>query len=64
MKGRKAEIHALNGALDKAPPAPVWLPKLAKTKWARVGVCLMETVAGSDLAVPNYLYPRSVGVFS
>src|SRR5258706_5492763 len=50
MKGRKAEIHALNGGLDKAPPAPAWLPKLAKTKWARVSVCLMETVAGSDLA--------------
>lgn len=36
MKGRKPEIHALNGALDKPPPAPTWLPKFAKKEWARV----------------------------
>ena len=36
MKGRKPEITALPGALDKAPPAPVWLPKFAKAEWGRV----------------------------
>jgi phage terminase small subunit len=34
MRGRKPTITALNSALDKAPPA--WLPKFAKTEWARV----------------------------
>jgi hypothetical protein len=37
MKGRKPEIHALNGALDKAPPAPAWLPRHGKTEWAHTG---------------------------
>jgi phage terminase small subunit len=36
MKGRKPEIHALSGALNKPPPAPAWLPKFAKADWARV----------------------------
>ncbi len=36
MKGRKPNKSALNGALDKTPPTPAWLPKFAKTKWARV----------------------------
>ena len=34
MKGRKPNIAALPGALDKAPPAPTWLPKFAKAEWA------------------------------
>jgi phage terminase small subunit len=42
MKGRKPEIHALLGALDKAPPAPAWLPKFAKTEWARVVPALVK----------------------
>lgn len=33
MKGRKPEIHALPGALDKAPPAPV----VAEVRQDRVG---------------------------
>jgi hypothetical protein len=40
MKGRKPNIAALPGALDKAPPAPTWLPKFAKaagTRRARAG---------------------------
>lgn len=36
MRGRKPNITALPGALDKPPPAPAWLPKFAKTEWARV----------------------------
>ena len=36
MKGRKTEITALHGALEKAPPAPPWLPRFAKAEWARV----------------------------
>jgi hypothetical protein len=43
MKGRKAEIHALPGALDKPPPAPACLPKLAKDEWARVVPALVVT---------------------
>jgi P27 family predicted phage terminase small subunit len=42
MRGRKPEIHALNGALDTAPPPPRWLPKFAKAEWARV-VPALET---------------------
>ncbi|SIN82808.1 hypothetical protein SAMN05443247_00014 [Bradyrhizobium erythrophlei] len=29
MKGRKPNITPLHGALDKAPPAPAWLPKFS-----------------------------------
>lgn len=42
MKGRKPEIHALNGALDRSPPAPAWLPKFAKIEWARVVPALVK----------------------
>ncbi len=42
MKGRKPEITALSGALDKAPPAPAWLPKFAKIQLARVVPALMK----------------------
>jgi P27 family predicted phage terminase small subunit len=42
MKGRKPEITALPGALDKAPPAPTWLPKFAKAEWARVVPALVK----------------------
>ena len=42
MKGRKPNITAPHGALDKAPPAPAWLPKFAKTEWARVVPALVE----------------------
>src|SRR6266446_1023997 len=43
MKGRKANITALSGALDKAPPAPSWLPKFGKTEWARVVPALVKS---------------------
>jgi P27 family predicted phage terminase small subunit len=42
MKGRKPEIHALSGALDKPPPAPAWLPRFAKAEWARVVPALVR----------------------
>jgi P27 family predicted phage terminase small subunit len=42
MKGRKPNITALPGALDKAPPAPAWLPKLARAEWARVVPALVK----------------------
>lgn len=42
MKGRKAEITALPGALDKAPPAPAWLPKFARIEWTRVVPALVK----------------------
>ena len=42
MKGRKPEIHALNGSLDTPPPAPAWLPKFAKAEWARVVPALVK----------------------
>lgn len=42
MKGRKPTITALPGALDKAPAAPTWLPKFAKTEWARVVPALVK----------------------
>src|SRR6266481_3759487 len=33
MKGRKPNITTLHGELDKAPTAPAWSPKVAKTEW-------------------------------
>ncbi|CUW87498.1 phage terminase small subunit P27 family [Agrobacterium radiobacter] len=42
MKGRKAEIRAVNGALTKAPPAPAWLPQHAKDEWRRIMPGLIE----------------------
>lgn len=36
LRGRKPEITALLGALDRPPSPPAWLPKFAKTEWARV----------------------------
>ncbi|MDH2354901.1 phage terminase small subunit P27 family [Bradyrhizobium sp. SSUT112] len=42
MKGRKPEITALPGALDRPPPAPAWLPKFAKKEWARVVPALVK----------------------
>lgn len=42
MKGRKPTITALPGALDSTPPAPAWLPKFAKTEWARVVPALVK----------------------
>jgi P27 family predicted phage terminase small subunit len=52
MKGRKPEIHALPGALDKPPPPPAWLPKLAKDEWARVVPALVRSrsLAGHELS--------------
>jgi len=42
MKGRKPNISALPGALDKPPPAPAWLPRFAKAEWARVVPALVK----------------------
>lgn len=36
MRGRKAEITAVDGALSVAPPAPKWLPPHAKAEWKRL----------------------------
>ena len=44
MKGRKRNITALPGALDKDPPAPTWLPKFAKTEWLRVVSALVKAL--------------------
>jgi P27 family predicted phage terminase small subunit len=52
MKGRKPNITALYGALDKAPPAPAWLPKFAKTEWSRVvpGLVKARSLAQHELS--------------
>ena len=42
MKGRKPEIHTLNGALESAPPAPKWLLRYAKAEWTRVVPALVK----------------------
>lgn len=47
-RGRKAEISAVDGALDKAPPAPKWLPPYGKAEWKRLVPIL---VADRKLAV-------------
>ncbi len=36
MKGRKAGVKAVAGALSKAPPPPKWLPEHGKAEWRRV----------------------------
>jgi P27 family predicted phage terminase small subunit len=43
MKGRKPNIAALPGALDKTPPPPTWLPKFAKAEWTRVVPALVRS---------------------
>jgi hypothetical protein len=48
MRGRKPNITALPGALDKPPPAPAWLPKFAKTEWARVVPALVPANQNAD----------------
>ena len=52
MRGRKPEIHALPGALDKPPPAPAWLPAHAKAEWKRVVPALVKSrsLAGHELS--------------
>jgi hypothetical protein len=50
MKGRKPEIHALPGALDKPPPPPAWMPKFSPhgmkgnplLRWAVGNLVFME----------------------
>jgi P27 family predicted phage terminase small subunit len=51
-KGRKANITALPGALDKAPAAPTWLPRYAKTEWARVvpAMVMARSLASHELS--------------
>ena len=48
MKGRKPEIQALNGVLDTVPKAPAWLPRYAKTEWARVVPALVKALASRN----------------
>jgi P27 family predicted phage terminase small subunit len=42
-RGRKPTITALNGALNKPPPAPAWLPRYGKTEWGRVVPALVKS---------------------
>ena len=59
MKGRKPNITALPGALDKAPPAPAWLPKFAKTEWAPVVPALVKarSLAQHELSTRRIVLP-------
>ncbi len=62
-RGRKAEVRALDGALNKVPAAPSWLPAHAKAEWRRVVPVLVNnrkiaahelgTVESYCLAVSN-----------
>ncbi len=47
MKGRKAEIRAVLGALREVPKAPSWMSKHAKDEWRRV---VPQLVAEQKLA--------------
>lgn len=53
MKGKKAEVRALEGALSKVPSAPKWLPELAKIEWKRVVPQLVASrkIAAHELQV-------------
>lgn len=52
MRGRKPNITALLGALDKPPPAPAWLPRHARAEWARVVPAMVKgrSLAGNELS--------------
>lgn len=52
MKGAKSKISAVDGALEKTPPAPSWLSKHAKTEWKRVVPALVRArcLAGYELS--------------
>jgi P27 family predicted phage terminase small subunit len=52
MKGRKPELHAIEGGLAKVPGAPSWLPAESRAEWRRVLPELIKrrTVTRSDLA--------------
>lgn len=36
MRGRKADVKALDGALKEPPPPPKWLPAHGRAEWRRV----------------------------
>ena len=50
MKGRKPNITALPGALDKAPPAPAWLPKFARAEWDVPALVKARSLAQHELS--------------
>lgn len=41
MKGRKPD-QIVAGNLDKVPPPPAWLSRLAKAEWRKVALILVE----------------------
>lgn len=41
MKGRKPD-QIIAGNLDKVPPPPAWLSRLAKSEWRKVALILVE----------------------
>jgi P27 family predicted phage terminase small subunit len=53
MRGRKAEVKALDGALSKVPPAPTTMPDRAKREWREVlGVLVKQRkIAKHELAI-------------
>lgn len=57
MKGAKPNLVLIEGALNRVPPAPSWLSKLAKKEWDRVlpGLVDREIMTESDMAnLENY----------
>jgi len=62
MKGRKPNITALPGALDKAPPAPAWLPEFAKTERAPVVPALVKarSLAQHELSTRRIVLPTVI----
>jgi P27 family predicted phage terminase small subunit len=53
MRGRKPELHAIEGGLAKTPRVPSWLPAEGKEEWRRVLPLLIErgTLTAADLSV-------------
>lgn len=57
MRGRKPQLHAIEGGKGKVPVAPGWLPKEAKTEWKRImpGLTDRRILTTEDMGnVENY----------
>jgi len=48
MRGRKPNLHAIEGGLSKVPRPPAWLPDEAKDEWKRILPSLIKRKVLTD----------------